>query len=272
MESTLLQRLFTDFDSIKQIDPNGWEYWIARDLQLLLGYAKWENFLSVIEKAKISCQNAWIEPRNEFFLTSGKTSVLGWRPKENYELSRYACYLIAQNGNPEKQEIAFAQAYFAVQTRKQEIIEQKLVDMERLRARKKLTLTEKEFQELAFERGVDGSGIARIRSKWDTVLFGGKTTQDMKDRLKVKSWPLADFLPAITLKAKDLATEATNHNMKHQGLHGESQITKEHMKNNAWVRKFLQETHIKPEELPAEEDLKKIERKIQADMKKIPKK
>ncbi len=268
-----ISHLIVSFEEIKQTAEDI-EFWSARDLQNLLWYTKWENFEWAIKKAKISCWEAWNRILDHF--PDVRKPIISWKWGTqyvvDYHLSRYACYLIAQNGDPRKQEIAFAQAYFAVQTRKQEIIEQKLVDMERLRARKKLTITEKEFQELAFERGVDGGGIARIRSKWDTVLFGGKTTQDMKDRLGAKSGPLADFLPAITLKAKDLATEATNHNMKHQGLYGENQITKEHIKNNAWVRKFLEETNIKPEELPVEEDLKKIERKIQADIKKIHKK
>lgn len=179
--------------------------------------------------------------------------------------------MIAQNWDSKKQEIAFAQAYFAVQTRKQELIEQKLVDLERLRARKKLTGTEKEFQELAFERWVDGRWIWRIRSKLDKVLFWWKSTQDMKNKLWVKSWPLADVLPTITLKAKDLATEVTNHNMKHAEVSWEANITHEHVKNNKWVRKYLEESWIKPEDLPAEEDLKKTERKIQKDEKQIKK-
>jgi len=271
MESNTNQKLLSSFEGIKKESNEWYEYWSARDLQIILWYTKWENFSNIIEKAKISCKNSWVETKNEFFLISGKTSPLWWRPKEDYELSRYACYLIAQNWNPDKEEIAFAQAYFAVQTRKQEIIEQKLLDLDRLRARKKLTLAEKEFQELAFERWVDGRWIWRIRSKWDTILFWWNTTQNMKKKLWVKSWPLADVLPTVTLKAKDLSTEVTNHNMKHQWLRWENKITWEHIKNNSWVRKYLEDSWIKPEELPAEEDLKKIERKIQNDTKKLKK-
>jgi DNA-damage-inducible protein D len=268
METNLVKVLFQNFEDIKQVDE--WvEFWSARDLQELLWYSKWENFSNVIEKAKISCDNFWMNHEEEFFLTSGKTSSVGWRPKEDYGLSRYACYLIAQNWNPEKQEIAFAQAYFSVQTRKQEIIEQKLIDYDRLIARKKLTTTEKEFQWLAYERWVDWAWLWRIRSKWDRVLFWWMSTQDMKNRLWVKSWPLADVLPSVTLKAKDLATEVTNHNMKNDNISWETEITNVHIKNNRWVRKFLDESWIKPEELPAEEDLKKIERRKKSEEKKL---
>ena len=266
MEHNDVMKLIHSFETIKHVEDAS-EYRSARSLQILLWYESRRRFEEAIERAKYSCEVAG-NTVNKHFLTAPSKSN-GGRPSLDYRLSRYACYLIAQNGDPRKPEIAFAQAYFAVQTRKQEIIEQKLLDMERLRARKKLSTTEREFQELAFERGVDGDGIARIRSKWDAILFGGKTTQDMKERLWVKSWPLADVLPTVTLKAKDLATEVTNHNMKHQALRGEPSITQEHNKNNAGVRKFLQESGIKPEELPAEQDLKKIERKISTEVKKI---
>lgn len=267
-----IKLLISLFEEIKQQDWEN-EFWSARDLQKLLGYSEWRNFHSTIKKAIISCEESWNE-KTKHFVESNKPLV-GWQwaiqNVIDYRLSRYACYLIAQNWDSKKQEIAFAQAYFAVQTRKQELIEQKLVDLERLRARKKLTGTEKEFQELAFERWVDGRWIWRIRSKWDKVLFWWKSTQDMKNKLWVKSWPLADVLPTITLKAKDLATEVTNHNMKHAGVSWEANITHEHVKNNKWVRKYLEESWIKPENLPAEEDLKKIERKIQKDEKQIKK-
>lgn len=265
-----VQNLISSFEKIKQVE-GGSEYWSARDLQNLLWYIQWRNFEWAIEKAKISCKEAWYK-LNDYFADISKP-IISWKWWTqyivDYNLSRYACYLIAQNWDPKKQEIAFAQAYFAVQTRKQEIIEQKLLDLDRLRARKKLTLTEKEFQELAFERWVDWVWIWRIRSKWDTILFWWKTTQDMKDKLWVKSWPLADVLPVVTLKAKDLATEVTNHNMKHKWLYWENKITGEHIKNNEWVREYLENSWIRPEELPAEEDLKKIEGKIKEDIKKI---
>ena len=267
-----IQILILSFEKIKQIE-DGFEFWSARDLQKLLWYSKWENFSNSIEKAKISCKEAWNKVEDQF--PEVRKPIISWKwwiqKILDYKLSRYACYLIAQNWDSKKQEIAFAQAYFATQTRKQEIIEQKLIDLDRLRARKKLTLTEKEFGEIAFERWVDGGWIWRIRSKWDRVLFWWNTTQDMKNKLWVKSWPLADVLSTVTLKAKDLATEVTNHNMKHKWLYWEWKITKEHIKNNTWVRKYLEESWIKPEELPAEEDLKKIERKIKSDVKNIKK-
>lgn len=269
-----IQMLLSNFESIKQ-SQDGIEFWSARDLQPLLWYTQWRNFEStVIEKAKTSCKEGGYSILDHFADVSkpivwGKGAV---QTIADYYLSRYACYLIAQNGDSRKQEIAFAQAYFAVQTRRQELIMQKMLDFERLNARRKLTLTEKEFQELAFERWVDGQWIGRIRSKGDTVLFWGKTTQEMKKKLWVTSWPLADVLPTVTLKAKDLATEVTNHNMKARSLYWERSITDEHIKNNVWVRKFLQERGIKPEELPAELDLKKLERQKQKEEKTLWKK
>ena len=269
METNLIKKLFQSFEDIKQ-EEDWIEFWSARDLQELLWYVQWRNFENTaIENAKISCREAWNDEENNFLPTPAKTSPAWWRPWNDYKLSRYACYLIAQNWDSRKQEIAFAQAYFAVQTRKQEIIEQKLFDFERLNARKKLKTTEKEFQTLAYERWVDWDWIWRIRSKWDTVLFWWKTTQDMKNKLWITSWPLADYLPAVTLKAKDLATEVTNHNMKHDNLYWEAKITQAHIKNNAWVRKFLEDSWIKPEELPAETDLKKIERQKKSEEKKL---
>jgi DNA-damage-inducible protein D len=272
METNITQ-LFSSFEKIKQIEDNI-EFWSARDLQELLWYSKWENFSKTINKAILSCKEAWYSSNDHF--ADVRKPISGWKGAiqyvEDYYLSRYACYLIAQNWDVRKQEIAFAQAYFAIQTRKQELVEQKMLDFERLNARKKLTLTEKEFQELAYDRWVDWVWIWRIRSKWDTVLFWWKTTWDMKKKLWVKSWPLADFLPTVTIKAKDLATEVTNHNMKHKWLYWEKKITDEHIKNNVWVRKYLEESWIKPEDLPVEEDLKKIERKIKNGVKNLGKK
>ena len=274
MDTWLIKKLFQTFEDIKK-EEDWIEFWSARDLQNLLWYVKWSNFENTaIEKAKVSCSESWNDI-NDHFAGTGKPIIWGkWAVQnvDDYKLSRYACYLIAQNWDTRKQEIAFAQAYFAVQTRKQEIIEQKLLDFERLNARKKLTITEKEFQTLAYERWVDWDGIWRIRSKWDTVLFGWNSTSDMKKKLWVKSWPLADYLPAVTLKAKDLATEVTNHNMKNKNLYWENSITAEHIKNNQWVRKYLEDSWIKPEELPAETDLKKIERQKASEEKKLWKK
>lgn len=264
------KQLMKTFDGIKNLNDNV-EWRSARDFQHVLEYTEWRNFIWVIQKAKDSCKNSgWVV--SDHFVDINKQIIAGKWAVQNISdimLSRYACYLIAQNGDPQKQNIAFAQAYFATQTRKQEQLEQYMQEYERLLSRQKLKITETEFQNLAYERWVDGSWISRIRSKWDTILFGGKTTKDMKKVYWVKSWPLADHLPQVTIKAKDLATEVTNHNMKNEGIVWESNITTEHIKNNKWVRDYLLESWIKPEELPPSEDLKKIERKHKRAEKKL---
>lgn len=269
MKSDIIIQLHKNFeDYAQQID--GEEFWFARDLQGLLGYSKWENFTKVIDKAKIACQTAghavadhFPEVRKMVDIGSGAE-----RSIEDIALTRYACYLIAQNGDPRKVEIAFAQTYFAVQTRRLELIEKRLEEQERLTARQKLTLSEKELSGLIFERIGDNSGFARIRSKGDAALFGGKTTQQMKDRLRMPdNRALADFLPTITIKAKDFANEITNFNIKRDDLRHEDAIASEHVKNNQDVRKVLTNRGIKPEELPPAEDIKKLERRVKSEEK-----
>jgi len=217
MKKEIIVRLHSNFEDMAQRDPDsGTEFWFARDLQEPLGYAKWENFAKVIEKAKMSCKTAGYETENHFLDIRKMVSLGSGAQREIHDiaLTRYACYLIAQNGDPAKDAIAFAQTYFAAQTRKQEIIEKRLAEVERLNARKKLTASEKALSGIIFERLGDGQGFARIRSKGDQALFGGATTQDMKNRLGVpQSRPLADFLPTITIKAKDFANEITNFNI-----------------------------------------------------------
>jgi DNA-damage-inducible protein D len=263
-----LNKLFED----SAYDANGVEYWLARDLQVLLEYTQWRNFELVIEKAKVSCQTAKQNPDHHFADVSKTIPMPKGAEKAiaDYMLTRYACYLIAQNGDPRKEPIAFAQSYFAIQTRKQELLEERIALVERLTARQKLTATESELSKNLYDRGVDDQGFGRIRSKGDQALFGGMTTLQMKKRLGTpENRPLADFLPTITIKAKDLAIEITNFNVNKNDLRGEPAIACEHVKNNTDVRGVLAKSGIKPEELPPEEDLKKLERRVRADEKRL---
>lgn len=250
------------------------EIWFARDLQTVLGYSRWENFQTAIKRAVESCHSQGINI-DDHFREVTKTITLGnggVREVQDYMLTRYACYLIAQNGDPRKEQIAFAQSYFAVQTRKAELIEERLKHLSRLETRDKLRASEKQLSQNIYERGVDDKGFGRIRSKGDAVLFGGHTTEDMKRRLGIKdNRPLADFLPTLTIAAKNLATEMTNYNVENKDLYGERAITAEHMQNNKSVRKMLGDRGIKPEELPPAEDIKKLERRVASEEKKIEK-
>lgn len=273
MDKQLITALQNEFNQLSNaFEDSSVEYWFARDLQKVLGYERWENFANVIQKAKTACENSSIEITDHFRNVTKMVSIGSntQRIIEDIMLTRYACYLIAQNGDSKKEQIAFAQTYFAIQTRKQELIEQRLELEDRLKARAKLKESETELSKNIYERGVDESGFGRIRSKGDTALFGGNTTQNMKDKLGVPNTrPLADFLPTITITAKNLATEITNYNVKQKNLYGENSITSEHIQNNQSVRGVLGERGIKPEELPPAEDLKKLERKVKSDEKKM---
>jgi len=271
MDKELIVRLHKSFEE-SAYEENGVEYWLARDLQGLLEYTQWRNFELVIEKAKVSCQTAGQDPAHHFAGVSKMVDIGSGsqRPVDDIMLTRYACYLIAQNGDPRKETIAFAQSYFAIQTRRQELLEERIALVERLNARQKLVATESELSRNIYERGVDDQGFGRVRSKGDQALFGGLTTLQMKKKLGMpESRPLADFLPTITIKAKDLATEITNFNVRKNDLHGEPSITDEHVKNNTDVRGVLAKSGIKPEELPPEEDLKKLERRVRTEEKLI---
>ena len=273
MKTELIVQLNKTFEESAYIE-NGVEYWMARDIQRLLDYTQWRNFQQVVDKAKTACFKAGQTVSDHFADVSKTIPMPKGASKEvpDLMLTRYACYLIAQNGDPRKEQIAFAQSYFAIQTRKQELLEERIALVERLRAREKLADTESELSGIVYERGVDGQGFARLRSRGDQALFGGNTTLEMKKKLGIpEKRPLADFLPTITIKAKDLAAEITSFNTKKNDLRGESSITNEHIKNNKDVRELLGKSGIKPELLPPEEDIKKLERRLNSEGKKLAK-
>lgn len=273
MDKQEISLLKSKFDELAHVDESGVEYWSAREIMTLFGYNRWENFYNAITKALASIQNAQIDVKYHLrevtkMLTLGKKAT---RSVKDFELTRYACYIVAQNGDPRKEEIAFAQSYFAQQTRKQELIEEHMKNLQRLENRDKLRASEKQLSKNIYERGVDDAGFGRIRSAGDFALFG-RSTQSMKERYGVtKGRPLADFLPNLTIAAKNLATEMTNYNTKTKDLYGEPSITHEHVQNNSTIRNMLGERGIKPENLPPAEDIKKVERRVKSNEKKLAK-
>ena len=270
METEIIASLTNNFESVSQKTEDGIYVWFARDLQQLLGYKKWDNFKNVIFKAKIACEISEQDVDNHF-ADVGKTIKMPKNAEKKIEdimLTRYACYLIAQNGDSKKEQIAFAQTYFALQTRKAELIEQRILEQERVQARKKLSQTEKELSKVIYEQTGKNENFAFIRSKGDKALFN-HTTQEMKNRWNInKTKPLADFMPTILLKAKDFATEITIYNSKDKQMSTELEISSEHITNNMAVRDTLLSRGIVPEDIAPAEDVKKVERKLKSDMNK----
>ncbi|NUQ14842.1 MAG: DNA damage-inducible protein D [Flavobacteriales bacterium] len=271
MKKELINELWQRFEAASGT-MEGIECWSARDLQAIFGYTDWRNFLNALEKARDACANSG-EPAADHFVGVNKMVDLGsgaQRPIDDFALTRYACYLIAQNGDPAKPEIAFAQTYFAIQTRRQELVEQRLLESDRVAAREKLKETERKLSGIIYERGVDERSFANIRHEGDRALFGGHGTQAMKKKLGVPgSRPLADFLPTLTIKAKDFAAELTSHNVNEKDLKGDRAITREHIDNNWEVRSMLLKRGVKPEELPAAEDLEKVKRRLASERKQV---
>ena len=269
MKTQEIKELFEQFEVVAA-EYEGVECWSAREMQFLLGYSKWENFVNVIDKAKDACTSAGEEVIYHFpdirkMINLGKGAQ---KEIDDILLTRYACYLIAQNGDSRKEQIAFAQNYFAIQTRRAELVEQRLLENERIKAREKLSQTEKQLSGVLYERGVDGQGFALIRSKGDQALFR-LNTQALKKKMGVpENRPVADFLPTISIKAKDLAAEMTSLNVQNKNLKGQNPIEKEHVDNNLAVRNMLTKRNIIPENLPPAEDVKKLQRKHVADEKK----
>lgn len=272
MDSQEIERRRLSLDEFAQTDQDGVEFWYARDLMRVFGYARWKNFEAVVRRAAVAAEANGVRIEDHIREVARIVAVGNGsrRPVRDYRLTRYACYLVAMNGDPRKEEIAFAQSYFAIAARRQELIERRMREVQRLQSRDALSESEKQLAGVAFERGVGPKGFARIKSRGDRALFGGYDTRAMKLRLGVPSKdPLADHLPDVTIAAKNLANSMTTHNVRMSRIRGAKSIESEHVGNNRIVRSALALGGIVPEELPAEEDVKVVRRRLRAEEKRL---
>jgi DNA-damage-inducible protein D len=272
----ILKKVQQNLEDIKKVAPDGFEYWSARDLKDVLGYKEWRKFSEVIEKAKLSCKISDKNPL-EHFVGADKLSLTangGRRNIEDILLTRLACYLITLNGDPRKTEIALSQLYFANQTRKQELLEQREYENKRLESRKKLKNTESKIESTLYERGMKlPVEFATFKNRHIESLYGGMTTQDLKRRKNIpQGRALADFDTDVELKAKDFALAMTDHNIKEKNLRNKYDMTEEVVKNSKATRQTLLSRGIRPENLKAEEDLKMIESRRKKELKSLNKK
>ncbi len=270
-----LDTIQKNLESIKRVsnDDHPMEFWSARDLMPMLGYTKWQKFTEVIERAKAACKLSG-QNIDDHVTGAGKMIATGkgaTRKIEDFFLTRYAFYLIAQNGDPRKPEIALAQTYFATQTRKQELLEQRDMESKRLDARAKLRETESKIESTVYERGIKYPvEFATFKNKHIEALYGGISASQLK---KIRKIPpkrsLADFDSHVELKAKDFALAMTDHNIKEKDIRGKEAMNTEVVKNSRETRQALLNRGIKPEHIKPEEDLKLVESRKNKEAKRI---
>ena len=272
MEQNIIEIVQKSFEEIKITDETWFEFWSARDLMKWLWYKKWQTFEKVIEKAEVACNNSLIESKNHFTDASKMVWLGSWsnRNIKDYFLTRYACYLIAQNWDSRKIEISLAQTYFASQTRKLELAEQEIENNKRLEARKKLAKSEKQIEDTIYSRWIKlPVEFATFKNKKIEALYNISIKQ-----LKAKRWipenrALADFDSEVELKAKDFIYAMTDHNIKEKNIIWKQNLNEELVSNAKETRNTMLKRWIVPEELRAQEDLKLIEKRRIQEVRKL---